>query len=136
MNENPETQNRVPVADLAVDACSAKGESPQYDEGGGPGVHDKDEVSVPLESSETRAANHVKSVMEQLIRAQAFAGSPKARKLYRDAYEIIKAYQKISGSFVLPKSHDCRFHRDLTDKCSVCGSFLPNTAGEPHRGAH
>ena len=25
MNENPETQNRVPVADLAVDACSANG---------------------------------------------------------------------------------------------------------------
>ena len=25
MNENPETKNRVPVADLAVDACSASG---------------------------------------------------------------------------------------------------------------
>ena len=25
MNENPETSNRVPVADLAVDACSARG---------------------------------------------------------------------------------------------------------------
>ena len=102
MNENPETQNRVPVADLA-------------------------EVSVPLESSETRAANHVKSVMEQLNRAQAFAGSPKARKLYRDAYEIIKAAQT-SGGFVFPKSHDCRFHRDLTNKCGVCGSFPPNIA--------
>lgn len=28
MNENPESQNRVPVAGLAVDACSARGESP------------------------------------------------------------------------------------------------------------
>jgi Zn finger protein HypA/HybF involved in hydrogenase expression len=36
-------------------------------------------------------ADHVKSVMEQLNRAQAFAGSPKARNLYRDAYEVIKA---------------------------------------------
>ena len=29
--------------------------------------------------------------MEQLNRAQAFAGSPKARKLYRDAYDLIKS---------------------------------------------
>lgn len=34
---------------------------------------------------------HAKSVMEQLNRAQAFAGSPKARKLYRDAYDVIKS---------------------------------------------
>lgn len=42
-------------------------------------------------------ADHVKSVMEQLNRAQAFAGSPKARKLYRDALKVIEALREFES---------------------------------------
>lgn len=43
------------------------------------------------EKTEERRS-HAESVLEQLNRAQAFAASPRARKLYRDACLIIRQF--------------------------------------------
>ncbi len=48
---------------------------------------------------------------------------------------VTEIAQKIEDIFY-PKEHDCRFHQDLTNTCMVCGSSVPNVAGEPRPPKH